>query len=260
MLNAKDFRNYRLQLGFSNQEKAKQFLAAKDIVPDVDINYLEQLKERVYRIARQINQIMPEQLQRDMEIFKRNVIDFAYGNFTDGGLVDRMTNSGRRKEEMTFSWLRGHAMLELFFPAIEQVFGGNEIKRIGDDSMDNISDFRKTPTADLELTNSLGRPIRIEVQSGFQGVNDIKQHKVLEARKNFEGDGIQTIVMHFDVFNGQVAFVSIDEIPSNDVRWATRPQMEGQTVFTIDQNSFLWLLTDQMPTTDLLEEELGIKI
>ena len=62
-------------------------------------------------------------------------------------------------------------------------------------------------------------------------INDIKEHKVREASRNFKEKNIRTLVMHFDIFNGQVAFVDISEIPSDDVHWITRQQMEGQSVF-----------------------------
>lgn len=89
----------------------------------------------------------------------------------------------------------------------------------------------------ISKLNNHGR--RIEVQSGFQGINDIKQHKVLEAKKNKRDSNISSIVMHFDFFNGQVAFVKIDDVEDDNINWITRTQMEGQMVFNIDQNSFI---------------------
>lgn len=89
--------------------------------------------------------------------------------------------------------------------------------------------------------------MRLEVQSGFQGINDIKEHKVREARAVFEQDKLKTIVLHFDIFNGQVAFVDISCIEDNDLNWITRQQMEGQSVFNIEQNYFKWLLKDKPP-------------
>ena len=47
--------------------------------------------------------------------------------------------------------------------------------------------------------------------------------------------------------NGQVAFVQVDNINDEDVNWITRQQMEGQTVFNIDQNYFIWKLTELPP-------------
>lgn len=85
------------------------------------------------------------------------------------------------------------------------------------------------------------------MQSGFTGTNDIKQHKVLEAEKIFRNLGLHTIVIHFDLYNGQVAFVKIDEIDQDDINWIIRQQMEGQTVFNIEQNHFVWKLTELPP-------------
>lgn len=56
------------------------------------------------------------------------------------------------------------------------------IKSIGSDDLENINSFKRSPTTDLELLLKDGNRLRIEVQSGFQGVNDIKQHKVIEAK------------------------------------------------------------------------------
>jgi hypothetical protein len=85
------------------------------------------------------------------------------------------------------------------------------------------------------------------MQAGFQGINDIKQHKVLEAKRIYEKSKIVTLAIHFDIFNGQVAFVKLNEIEDDSVNWITRQQMEGQTVFNIDQNYFIWKLTENPP-------------
>ena len=50
------------------------------------------------------------------------------------------------------------------------------------------------------------------MQSGFTGINDIKQHKVLEAKRVFRDDGTSTLAIHIDLYNGQVAFIKLDEI------------------------------------------------
>lgn len=103
--------------------------------------------------------------------------------------------------------------------------------------MKNVETFRRSPRADLEIVRN-GRTIRIEFQSGFQGVNDIKEHKVHEAIRVFEHTRTQTICIHFDLFNGQAAFVPLNQISEGDVHWITRQQMEGQSIFKIDQIFF----------------------
>ncbi len=112
------------------------------------------------------------------------------------------------------------------------------INLIGDDDLINIETFKRTPKADLQINLKNCEKIRIEVQSGFQGINDIKQHKVLEAKKIKREENISSLVIHFDLFNGQVAFIKLNEIEENSANWVTRPQMEGQYVLNIDQNYF----------------------
>jgi len=62
--------------------------------------------------------------------------------------------------------------------------------------------------------------------------------------------------MHFDVFNGQVAFVRLDTINDDNLNWITRQQMEGQTVFNIDQGYFGWRIMNPLP--QLAELDLGL--
>lgn len=38
--------------------------------------------------------------------------------------------------------------------------------------------------------------------------------------------------------------MKLDDIKDKDVNWITRQQMEGQTVFNIEQNYFVWKLTE----------------
>jgi len=123
-----------------------------------------------------------------------------------------------------------------------------DISFIGDDDLINIELFKRTPKADLEIALKDGKKLRIEVQSGFVGVNDIKQHKILEAKRIFKTNGISSLAIHFDLFDGQVAFVKLDEIEDSSVNSITRQQMEGQTVFNIEQNYFIWKLTQTPPS------------
>jgi len=55
------------------------------------------------------------------------------------------------------------------------------------------------------------------------------------------------LAVHFDLYNGQVAFIKLNDIEDGDVNWITRQQMEGQTVFNIDQNYFVWKITEKPP-------------
>ena len=120
----------------------------------------------------------------------------------------------------------------------------SHITLIGDDDLQNIETFKRTPKADLEINLNTQEKIRIEMQSGFTGINDIKQHKVLEAKRVFREFGFHTLAIHFDLYNGQAAFIKLDEIEDDSVNWITRQQMEGQTVFNINQNYFIWKITE----------------
>lgn len=154
--------------------------------------------------------------------------------------------------------MRGYVISNYFLKALSVVFevSIDDIRLIGDDDLVNIETFKRTPKADLEINLKKKGKIRIEIQSGFQGINDIKQHKVSEAKKLYKECQISSLAVHFDLFNGQVAFVNISNIEDDDVSWITRQQMEGQTVFNIDQNYFIWKLIDEPP--NFLDLNLGL--
>lgn len=140
-------------------------------------------------------------------------------------------------------------MMRLFEPAIARIFEIERCKlvRIGEDDFASPETFRRTPRADLMVEKDDGR-IYLEIQSGFQGINDVKQHKVLEAKNRWRTDGVPTAVVHIDLFNGQAALIRLDTIADDDVRWITRQQMEGQTVFEIDPNHFVWRILEDPPS------------
>lgn len=245
MFNTNDFTQYRRNLGFSSQQHFKEFLSAKDIKPCIDFAYIYSLNDRLCEIFYCINKIYYKPI--DMEYFLQNTLFNAFNLMKNNGILEKLNNQGRRKEEVYFSWMRGYLICEYFKEAICDIFNIDisQILHIGEDDFSLPETFKRTPRADLQIQN-----IRIEIQSGFQGINDIKEHKVREASRNFKEKNIQTLVMHFDIFNGQVAFVDISEIPSDDVHWITRQQMEGQSVFNIEQNYFKWLLFEKPPHYD----------
>ena len=259
---SKNFKEYRKSLGFTNQKDAKVFFGAKDVIADIDFSYLEKLNERIFEIVSMLNTLVIEDIRFDnIDKFKKDIIDTAYKTLKDNDIIRRMNNLGRRPEETTFSWLRGHIVAQFFLPTLQYILKEKEIVSIGEDNLGDIEQFKKSPTADFEIYDKKREQrIRLEVQSGFQGYNDIKQHKVLEAKRKYEDSGVCTIVIHFDIFNGQVAFIRIDNVADDDLRWITRQQMEGQTVFAIDQNDFLWFLQDNPPKIYDLEKELNMRI
>ena len=255
---AQYFKLYREELGFRNQNEAKKFLSAKDLQPNIDFEYIDNLNSRIKQIIVKINNIVTFGLcEKDLKSFLFNKVDLPYNTIRKAGLLPRLNNQGRRPESVLFSWLRGYAITEYFTPAFAKIFDVEieSIISIGDDKLSNTETFRRTPTADLEIEKN-NKKIRIEVQSGFQGINDIKEHKVREAKRVYKEQGIPTICVHIDLFNGQVAFVKLNIIEDNDINFVTRQQMEGQSVLTIDQNYFKWRLMDPPPSLEDLELNL----
>lgn len=250
MIDIKYFKEYRELLGFSNQNSVKSFFGAKDITPTIDYDYISLLNIRLFDIIIKIDNLLPFSIKCDnLNLFKDIYIDSVFEKLKCNNIVSKLNNQGRRTEEVYFSWMRGFLISSYFLKTIGIIFDikTENIKIIGDDDFNNLETFKRTPKADLEIILKNNQKLRIEIQSGFQGINDIKQHKVLEAKKNKLQNNISSIVIHFDFFNGQVAFVNIDSIEENDINWITRTQMEGQTVFNIDQNSFIWKLIELPP-------------
>lgn len=224
-------------------------------MPGVDFDYIDNLNERLKRILEKINSIADKPYKKPrLNKFLKDNVEHPYDIIKENGLLPKLNNQGRRPEAVLFSWLRGYSIAEYFIPTFSKIFSISEssIKKIGDDDLKNIETFRKSPKADFEIKIN-HKKIRIEVQSGFQGINDIKEHKVREAHRVYERYKEASICIHIDLFNGQVAFVQLDTIKENDVNFVTRHQMEGQSVFTIDQNYFKWRLLDPLPSLDELE-------
>lgn len=241
------FRQYRQKLGFSNQTDVKSFFGAKDITPTVDLNYIALLNKRLYNILDKINSVVANEIKiGNLDAFKKEHIDRTFDIIKDNNILPVLNNQGRRPEQVYYSWMRGYVLSNYFLKALGLVFDVNtsSIDLIGDDDLKNIETFKRTPKADLEVRINGKERVRVEMQSGFTGTNDIKQHKVLEAKRVFHDLGIHTLAIHFDLYNGQAAFIKLDEIEDDSVNWITRQQMEGQTVFNIDQNYFIWKITE----------------
>ncbi len=246
-ITAEHFRQYRQKLGFSNQADVKDFFGAKDITPTVDFNYIALLNERLYDMLDKINAVVSEEVRiEDLEAFKKEHIDRTFEIMKANNILPVLNNQGRRPEQVYYNWMRGFVLSNYFLKALGLIFevDTSEIDLIGDDDLKSIETFKRTPKADLEIRLHGKEKMRIEMQSGFTGMNDIKQHKVLEAKRVFRDLGIHTVAIHFDLYNGQVAFMKLDEIEDDSVSWITRQQMEGQTVFNIDQNYFIWKITE----------------
>jgi hypothetical protein len=208
------------------------------------MGYVERLSSRVEDIVRKLNaEVHPDSRWSDIDEFCLRFVRAPAESIVSSGLLGSMNNQGRRPEQVFFSWLRGFSILEFFTPALARIFATplSGITRIGDDDFSNPETFRRTARADLELDLPTGR-IRVEAQTGLQGVNDIKEHKVREAKAIWQSSGVGTVCSHFDVYNGRAALVAIHELREEEVSWVTRPQMEGQRVLAIGESSFRWKL------------------
>lgn len=246
-ISAEYFGEYRKKLGFSNQAAVKRFFGAKDIIPRVDLRYVKMLNERLYEIIDRMNSVVASEVRiKNMAHFKKTIIDRPFEIMRASGILSKLNNQGRRPEQVYFSWMRGYVVSNFFLKALGLIFGvdAGKIHFIGDDDFETVDTFKRTPKADWEIEMNDKETIRIETQAGFADTNDIKQHKVLEAKRVFRERKIHSIAIHFDLYNGQVAFLQLDEIKENDVHWITRQQMEGQTVLNIGQNYFVWKLTE----------------
>lgn len=258
LIDTKYFKEYREKLGFTNQQNAKRFFAGKDIIPTIDLNYITLFNQRLIQIIKKINDLSDTSIKiNNLDSFCEENVHLVFKKLQENNIIQRLNNQGRRPEQVYFSWMRGYIISNYFLKALSKIFEVNleDISLIGDDDLVNIASFKRAPTADLEISLKDGNKLRIEVQSGFVGINEIKQHKVLEAKRIFKTDGISSLAIHFDLFNGQVAFIKLNEIEDDSVNWITRQQMEGQTVFNIDQNYFTWKLIETPPSLDIIFAE-----
>jgi hypothetical protein len=250
VIDTKYFKEYREKLGFTNQNGVKIFFAAKDIVPTVDYDYIELLNSRLFEIIAKINDLVASDVKLEkLNDFCAENIKLVFKKLKKHNIISKLNNQGRRPEEVYFSWMRGFVISSYSLKALSQVFEVDiaDIDLIGDDDWMNIETFKRTPKADLQINLKSGEKIRIEVQSGFQGINDIKQHKVIEAKKIKREENIASLVIHFDLYNGQVAFVKIDAIDDDSVNWITRIYTSEGVLYNIDQNYFVWQLTEKPP-------------
>lgn len=73
------FRQYRRELGFTNNAVAKSFLGAKDITPKVDLDYVKCLNSRLCEIIDKLNDVVADEIKvEDLTTFKENHIYIRY--------------------------------------------------------------------------------------------------------------------------------------------------------------------------------------
>jgi len=99
--------------------------------------------------------------------------------------------------------------------------------------------FKGTDMADVEATLRDGSLIRLEVQSGFTGINDIKKHKVNEAKRVYSETNIRSYIVHFDLFNGKIAIIDLSEIDDDNINYRINERFEGQIVFSISDEFYI---------------------
>jgi hypothetical protein len=241
--------DFRKNLGFSNKEKLRQFYKGADITRPVNTPHLEKLNERLKDIILKVNSIVHSSIRIvDLDSFIEKSLTKPYTSIIQNNLLPQMSNQGRAPEDVYYNWMRGHIFAEYFKKTIALIFEIEigEISDIGKDDFSSINTFKRSPTADLQV-KKLGKTFRIEMQTGYTGLNDIKQHKWKEAVRSAE-DGDITVVMHIDLSNGGVAFIRLDSVALTDINWVTRQQMEGQTVYNIDAHKFTWRLSEKYPS------------
>jgi hypothetical protein len=255
--NDANFKQWRIEIGFSNKEKAKAFFKATDIHPGIDLELVDRRNIRVYQIAEVLNSGLHSSVSHnDLGDLKLNYIEIPKKKIIDTKLILKLNNNGRRYEDVYLSWLRGYVISGLMIPAIKSIFGvGNEaISSVGGDDFDSKETFKRLPAADLEIDLPSGNKVRIEVQAGFQGVNDIKQHKLKQAADFYRETSIPTLVLHIDALNGQGAVIPCQKLDLEKTEWIERAQMEGQKVLAIQPEQFNWWLNEVPPS--ITEEEL----
>lgn len=246
-----DVREYRKNLGFTNQTLLRRFFDSKDIIRDVDYEYICKLNKRLIEIIQSIdNAVIDDIKPNDLDKFIDINITKVYNYMVENGLLLKFKNNKQRQTERSYyDWSRGRVVANYFKKAMSLIFSvdESEIKTIGLDNLDNPDSFSKAPTADFEIKTKNNGTFRIEFQCGFQGINDIKEHKVLEAGRVYKKDKIKSLIIHVDLFNGKVAFVDISNINDKDINWEHREQLEGKKVFHINDEYFTWNISERPP-------------
>ena len=238
--------NFGALLGCPTQGKAKAFLSAKDIKPRIDEAFLKELTTRCAMIFKRLNAaVHPGISHEDIEGFIKTNIHHTASRLSEAGLLDKLNNHGRRSECMAYNWLRGFAVLMFFRPTISKIFGVRieDITFAGKDHELNVATFKKSPLADISIKPGL----KVEIQAGFQNKNDLKKHKITEARKQFNESSSRTILIHFDLFNGKAAVIDITNLGKKRIKYEPRAAMEGKEVFEIPDSYFNWDLTKAIP-------------
>lgn len=180
-------RTFRTSLGFTNQETLKKYFKAKDL-RIINWEKINQYNIRLKDICEKINTALFDEIKIENIDDITNKIDEAFNIMRDNNIIQHLNNQGRNPEDVYYNWMRGYLVCEMFVPAIAKIFdiSISEISHIGHDDLTNLETFTRAATADLEVTTVDGTKVRLEMQSGYTGINDIKRSKIIEAinRKN----------------------------------------------------------------------------
>lgn len=239
-------RSFRASLGFTNQEKLKKYFKATDFVV-VNWDKIYQCNTRLKEICEKINGAISNDIQIDDIDEFTNKINEAFEIMLDNDIFPRLNNQGRNPDDVYYNWMRGYLICEMFIPAIARIFNITEesIIHTGQDDLTNLETFARAATADLEVITAENNRIRLEMQAGYTGTNDIKRSKIVEAINKKNRDGIDTYVVHIDIFNGKAAIIDISN--ANDSTLHYHKAFENTDVLTINPNWFLWRLANPLP-------------
>lgn len=243
-------RSFRAALGFSNQEKLKKYFKATDFVV-VNWEKIQKCNNRLKEICEKINGAISSDIQiSDIDAITIKV-DEAYQIMRDNNIFPRLNNQGRTPDDVYYNWMRGFLICEMFIPAIARIFNVREenISHTGQDDLTNLETFARAATADLEIITENNQRIRLEMQAGYTGTNDIKRSKILEAITRKTTNGIITYVVHIDIFNGKAAIIDISK--ANDMSLQYHKAFENTDVLSINSDWFVWKLANPLP---LLED------
>lgn len=248
---------YRTSLGFSTQEDTKDYFKAKDVY-SVNWPLIENYNGRLVNIFERVNAVITNDYKLtavEMAAFSAKISE-VYQILKETEIIQKkFHNQGWSLENVYYNWMRGYAVNVYFMKLIAALFqvAENDIEQLGKDNIEqliatrNPEVFNREAVADLQIGS---KQIHIEVQAGFTGENDINKSKAEYAKKRYSEEQWTTFVVHFDLYNGELAVINItslfDNLPEDE--WKENPRFE--TVFTtkIPESCFKWYITTGLPS------------
>lgn len=248
------------QRAFQPVAELASYFKAKDLFK-VKWSVIEDCNKRLFDIFACINSVITEDFRKtdkEMAAFKR-CINKAYKTLRSNRIIeDKFHNNGRAPEDVYYNWMRGYLVCTYFKQVIAKVFSvsKDDVCQFGADNIEelykskNPKKFKKTPAADFLIQKryleNQNHDVLIEVQSGFTGINDIKQTKAKAAKKRFEKDGTKTVVFHFDLYLGRLAIFEITNLLDTG-NWVKNDKLNGAATQEIGEDMFVWNLDQPFP-------------